>query len=389
VNRTAGQILWVIPNIDPRSGGPSSTAVNGAIAEARSGLGVTMLYTDSPGEERVLNQPAVARMEAAGVRVVSFSRSLRHEKAGTWGLSLPLALWILRHARKFDAIHIQYVWAATTVLGVLAGRIAGTPVVVTPHESLTTYDIDFTSGSRIKRGAKLTLRSLVLRGIDVVAFSSELERRDSPLPAGKGVVIAHAVAERTVESPPGEPEGTGITLGFLGRFHPKKNLADILRALSLLEADRYRLIVAGGGPPDTEKRLEVLVDELGLGGRVEWRGQVDVEARQEFFNDLHVLVMPSHYECFGMVAAESMAAGIPAIVSRETGIGDLIREYGAGIVIDRVSPEDLTVAIREFAEDRARHAELREQSLKLVNDRLTFDAYAASTGSLYSSLSRR
>jgi glycosyltransferase involved in cell wall biosynthesis len=61
-------------------------------------------------------------------------------------------------------------------------------------------------------------------------------------------------------------------------------------------------------------------------------------------------------------------------------------EYGAGTVLDRPTPEALETAIRELGEDEPRRAELRRRSLQLVNERLTFKAYAENTSRLYASL---
>lgn len=380
------RILWVIPLIDPRVGGPSTTAVNGVIAEARKGLNVTLLFTEAPGEEHSLNRPAVEKMEAAGVRVIPFSRSLGIDKAGPWGISFPLARWLLGNAGEFDVIHLQYVWAATTIFGTVTGLLRRKPVLLTPHESLTSYDIDLTSGGWFKKHAKLLFRRLVIGGIDMIVYSSELERSDSHLPSKPGSVVPHAVAESARSTPLPEPDRARFTLGFLGRFHPKKNLETILRALSLLEPERFELIVAGAGSPDTEAGLLTLVRDLGLEGRVEWCGHIDVDRRAGFLEEIHLLLMPSDYECFGMVAAESMALGVPALVSDSTGVAGLILGYDAGIVVDEVTPERLARSIRAAeglgSDQRNR---LRENSIGLVEEHLTFDAFATSMIDIYRS----
>jgi glycosyltransferase involved in cell wall biosynthesis len=379
------RIVWVIPRIDPEAGGPSSTAVNAVIAEARHGSDVTLAFTraEGPGDT---TGPAIDRMRAEGVRVVAFSRSVPGSKAASWGISLPLFRWLFRNASAFDVIHVQYVWAATTIAAALAARVRRRPVVMTPHESLTSYDIDLTSGNRLKRLAKLAFRGVVLRGIDVIAYSSDLERRESSVPAHRGIVLPHAVADICPDLPLEEPGDRPIVLGFLGRIHPKKNLDLILLALAALDHGGFRLIVAGGGPAELVEELERQATDLGIADRIEWRGRVDETERAAFFEDIHLLLMPSEFECFGMVAAEAMSVGVPAIVSRSTGVAGLIEESAAGIVVDDPTPERLAAAIERLSADHATRARLRQASLEVTRERLSFAAYATGSDRLYETL---
>jgi glycosyltransferase involved in cell wall biosynthesis len=317
------RVLWVIPRIDPSAGGPSSTAVNAVLAEAERGMDVTIVFTES-SESRSSTSQAMDRMAEAGVNVLSFPARSSNGLAAAWGLNLRMLAWILRNVGNFDVIHLQYVWAATTLIGSLGGRLRSVPVVLTPHESLTSFDIDITSGSQLKRRLKLLLRPVILTNVDVIAFSSELERSDSSTLGRPNVVVYHAVCESPRPTALPEPSGPDLVMGFLGRLHPKKNLDVLIGSVSLLGSGRYRLIVAGGGPKAYESELKQRAVKLGVEDRIEWKGQISHDEREGFFGELHLLLMPSEYECFGMVAAEAMATGVPPVVSGNTGIAKQI-----------------------------------------------------------------
>jgi glycosyltransferase involved in cell wall biosynthesis len=123
-----------------------------------------------------------------------------------------------------------------------------------------------------------------------------------------------------------------LRVGFLGRFHPKKNLALLIRALP----DSAFLRVAGDGPEIDRARLRRIADEVGAAERVEWLGFVGAADRADFFDSIDLLAMPSSYESFGLAAAEALAAGVPVLVTPRVGVASLVAEHACGYVVDPV-----------------------------------------------------
>ncbi len=81
-----------------------------------------------------------------------------------------------------------------------------------------------------------------------MVFSSELELVDSAMGSSVDqVVVPHAVVDERKLTLPSEPRiSAGMTFGFLGRFHPKKNLGLVIEALPQLPS-HVTLVIAGGG----------------------------------------------------------------------------------------------------------------------------------------------
>lgn len=376
------RVLRVIPTIDPDVGGPSNSAVNAALAESRSGVQTTMVFTGDAGS---LNStaPARARLEAAGVRTLMFPRpALLSRQAGLWGVSPALTVWILRHVGRFEVVHIHYVWALTSVLAAFAGRRHRKLVVLTAHESLTRYDIDTASGSSFKRQLKLALRRIIMRRVDTVVCASALEQQDSLLPGEDGVVISHPVVETPRLAPVEEPAGGPFTVGYLGRLHPKKNVELLLRAMERLPAT-YRLVICGDGDPVYRDRLHDLASKAGLDDRVSWRGHVNADGRSALFREVHLLAMPSAYECFGMAAAEALASGVPVVVSDSTGLAPLIAEFDAGIVVPTGDVDALVAALARLAEEGRARQERRQAAVSATALRLSFEAYGNAIVQIY------
>jgi len=70
-------------------------------------------------------------------------------------------------------------------------------------------------------------------------------------------------------------------------------------------------------------------------------GQRDQDKLPYYYSAAEVVVMPSHYESFGMVALESMACGTPVVASQVGGLAFLVQDGVTGFVVPDRDPEAL------------------------------------------------
>jgi D-inositol-3-phosphate glycosyltransferase len=80
-------------------------------------------------------------------------------------------------------------------------------------------------------------------------------------------------------------------------------------------------------------RLQAMAIELGLRDLVAFAGARDQELLPYYFAAAEMVVVPSHYESFGMVALESMAMGTPVIASRVGGLAHLVVDGCNGYLV--------------------------------------------------------
>ena len=90
-------------------------------------------------------------------------------------------------------------------------------------------------------------------------------------------------------------------------------------------------MIAGDGPDRVA--LVRLAQELGIGARVEFRGQLDREALRRLYGEAHVFVLPSELESFGLAALEARAAGLPVIAMLAGGARDFIAQGIDGLLV--------------------------------------------------------
>ncbi len=134
---------------------------------------------------------------------------------------------------------------------------------------------------------------------------------------------------------------------FVGRMDPVKGLDTLMRALALvLErqpdlAENACLCVVGGDKVDEDPevvseeqaRIDELRRELGLGDFVNFLGALPQDKLRLWYNAAEVVVVPSRYESFGMVALEAMASGTPVIASDVGGLSTLVRDGRTGFLV--------------------------------------------------------
>ena len=162
---------------------------------------------------------------------------------------------------------------------------------------------------------------------------------------------------------------------FVGRIEPLKGLDSLLEALALLKErgllKRHRLclLVIGGEPDlpaeriDAEmNRLKQLCRTLGIADSVEFLGRRDQDTLQYYYAAAEAVVMPSHYESFGLVALEAMACGTPVVASETGGLAFLVKDGETGFHVPTGDPAALADKLELLLEDEALAARLGAQA---------------------------
>jgi len=95
----------------------------------------------------------------------------------------------------------------------------------------------------------------------------------------------------------------------------------------------------------------VRIDRLGLRDSVLLRENISQDALPALYNRACALILPSHYEGFGLPALEAMACGTPPIVSNRSSLPEVVGDVG--LQIDPDDPAALADAMRRALSDAA------------------------------------
>ena len=259
-----------------------------------------------------------------------------------------------------DVIHVHD-WFGTRGAVALARRLA-VPLVMTVHS--TEYD----------RSLDHPWRHILEReqaGIDgaarVIAVSQHLRhqliQRYGAEP--RRVRVIYNAVRPTGRLATIDPK-TRVVL-YVGRLAVMKGVDTFLRAAARVVPSfpDVLFVIAGEGPE--YERLIQLAAHLGIGDRVMFLGKVSEEEREVLLSGSSVFVLPSVVEPFGIAALEAMAAGVPTIVSKTSGVAEM--SQGTTFRVDFWDVEEFASRIAELLEyptlraamgDQGRWAALRE-----------------------------
>jgi glycosyltransferase involved in cell wall biosynthesis len=136
------------------------------------------------------------------------------------------------------------------------------------------------------------------------------------------------------------------TVGVHANLIERKGVDVLLRAMALVPASPFtRLIIAGTG--DAEESLRELASSLPLSCDVAWAGAMPPH---QFLDEVDIAVIPSRFETLPLVLLQAMAAGVPVVASRISGIREAVRDGVDGVLVPANDPVALSLALWSAAE---------------------------------------
>ena len=268
------------------------------------------------------------------------------------------------HAFAPEVIHAH----SPFVTGLLARRLArsvGAPLVFTHHTRFTDYTHYL--GPLAAPGSRLTdayLRGFWRACAAIVAPSEDLaimirERvgadraaRVHVIPTGVDVAGIRALSPVDPRPGCGWPS-SAVVVASLGRLAPEKSPALLMDAFALAAASvpDLRLLVVGGGPSEAELRARAASPDLA--GRVHMTGTLSRPEALARVAGADLFLFTSRTETQGLVLAEALSAGLPAVAVEGPGVADSVRDGVDGIIV-AASPDGslanrLAAAVVELA----------------------------------------
>jgi len=222
---------------------------------------------------------------------------------------------------QFDIVH-AHDWM-TYPAGIAVAAVSGKPLIVQVHSTefdrsgehvnQMIYDIE---REGMHTANKIIAVSNFTRNIIVSRYGV----------SGKKVEVVHNGVERngnqtmTVST---VNNGEKLVL-FLGRITMQKGPEYFLQAAKkVLEVmDNVKFVMAGSG--DMMHRAIEMAAELGIGSKVLFTGFLRGDDVQKIYNMADLFVMPSISEPFGLVPLEALNNDVPVIISKQSGVSEVL-----------------------------------------------------------------
>lgn len=222
---------------------------------------------------------------------------------------------------EFDVIHCHD-WM-TYPAGIKAKQVSNKPLVI--HVHATEFD---RTGSNPNQKVYEIEREGMHKADSIIAVSNFTKNKiveHYGINPDKVTVVHNAI----------ETDGYDISADFglkdnkivlfFGRITMQKGPDYfIYAAKKVLEHEKnVKFVIAGSG--DMERFIIEKAAELGIADKVIFAGRLKQEEVPKVYKMADVYVMPSISEPFGLTALESMAAGTPVIISKQSGVSEVVK----------------------------------------------------------------
>jgi glycosyltransferase involved in cell wall biosynthesis len=334
--RIAHVIAYV--SADGAYGGPVSVALDQAAALQQAGHDVTVVAG--------ADAATFARPDSQAPFRLELFRAVRPRSGSFAGLVAPgLLAWTGRHAAEFDVVHVHMTRDLVTLPAARIAQVRKVPVVVQAHGQIRPE----AHRAQLAMDALLTRR--VLRDARAVLALNDAERVDLTAVGTLGLsphVVDNGVPPATVTA---APPGHAPLVLYSSRLAERKRPRAFVAAAALVAEARPDARFELWGPDGGELAgVQSDIVRLGLEGRCEYRGALPVDEARRLLPAACVFVLPSILEPFGMALLEAFSAGVPGVITDQTGLSKPAADAGAALITDG-SPAQIAVAVVRLLDD--------------------------------------
>jgi glycosyltransferase involved in cell wall biosynthesis len=303
-----------------------------------------------------------------------------------------------------DLVHAHGLWQFTSLASLCWHRQSAQPLMISPHGMLDGWALrnsplkkligwlvyersHLKSATCIRALCQAEVNSIRALGLKnpVCLIPNGVDLPNSQALTRNFSFVASALLKRKV-------------LLYLGRFHPKKGLANLLKAWGRLRNDEWVLAIAGWDQDGHEAELQSLASQL----RIRWAkgawcadsaasvlfvGPQFGDARHEWFRRCHAAVLPSFSEGLPMAVLEAWAHAKPVLMTPQC---NLPEGFSAGAAISILPrPDAIVLGLqRLFRANQEALEEMGSRGLALVSARFTWPKVAAELNSVYNWMAR-
>ncbi len=315
--------MRVVHLVEILAGGPATFLNQLLPLQARSYQSVTL----------VCPEDQIHLLDCPEVKIIPAPRQSR-SPAGIWKWRDFWAKTV--RGTDADIVHLHSTFAG------LIGRVN-----VRPSGAKVVYCAHGWSHSRVKSLAKKQIYASVERflahdtaAIINISGAEHLLAQEYRIQTGKDFVVRNGIADASWTPLP-------ITAGarkllFVGRFDRQKGVDLLLDAFKSIESEGFELTLIGEPVVGTESPvIPKSVTYLG------WQSAAGV---QDAIQKSDILVVPSRWEGFGLVAVEAMRAGRPVVAARVGGLAEVVVDGVTGALFEPGNLGSLIRAIRETSQ---------------------------------------
>jgi glycosyltransferase involved in cell wall biosynthesis len=374
-------ITWEYP---PRIvGGIARHVEDLAKALAKLGHEVSVVTLEFPG--------ASSYEELDGVKIYRAPTEIGHPHFLTWALLFNTSIEkrLADIGEDFDVLHVHD-WL-TAPSGISAKHFLRRPLVATLHsteygrstlQSIDSFTIDSWEWWTTYEANKVIVTTYSMRHEVCGHFHAPWEKVWIIPNAVDVSKFQVSVDRNAVRARYNVGPNEKLVL-YVGRLVPQKGVEFLIQAVPRIDG-RFgdaKFVIVGDGW--LRGHLEALANQMGQRWRINFTGFIPDSELIALMRSADVLIIPSVYEPFGIVALEGMAAGVPVVASQVGGLAEVVEHDKTGEYVYMRNPESIAWGVERVLSNPAHAAWLVKNGREAVERVYSWEAVAKKTTELY------
>ncbi|MBD2676762.1 MULTISPECIES: glycosyltransferase [Nostoc] len=383
------KVLHVTPSITKVRGGTSQAVLDMVKALQITNVDAEIATTNDDGDD-LLDVPLRKLIKYNDVPVWFFHRfSPNFKPVREYAFSGGLTQWLWQNISQYELVHVHALFSYASTIAMAIARRKNVPYIVTPHGLLCEWSLQ--QSTHKKQTYLKLIEQANLDSSQIIHFTSEKERQEVSLlglqkpnfvlPLGISLPTeisdARSRLRQQFNITPDEP-----VILFLSRLHYKKGLEYLIPALSKLAHHRFTFILAGNGAPDYEAEIESLLISSGLRHRTLVVGFVQGETKDILMQGSDLFVLTSYSENFAVSVLESLAVGVPVLVTPGVALASVVKQNQLGYVPD-LDIAAITDALENYFSNPQQAKKMGDRARQLVSDKYSWNHIAQDLLEIY------
>lgn len=214
-----------------------------------------------------------------------------------------------------------------------------------------------------------------------------------PSSAAKESFVKHGIPENKIfinpygvnlsTFKPGKKQDNVFRIVQVGNVTLRKGVLTLMEAFKIANIPNSELVFIGPllNSPEFKRKIDELKTD-----KIKFQGAVQQNELYKHFAQASVSCLASIADGFALVVVQSMACGIPAIVTENVGSKDIIKNGENGYVVPIRSPESLAKHLQFLAANPEKLKEMSDKALQTISESCSWDSYGKRLSSFLNSV---
>lgn len=328
--------------------------------EVRDGISIERIHEEAPDSTSVNSLPNFLRFS---------SKALSHVKS-----------------RRFDLIHCHNLQLLP--LGILLKKLKKVPLIFDSCEP--DY---FALYPRKLHGMVKSLERLMVKQADAIFVHNDYQVKKyrnmgHPLVT---LIGSYPTKDMILEAAEKPLKKEKIIVGRIGSIYQNNGIEEILAGFRLISKHmkNVELFFAGRVFSAYQKQFKRLTN--GMENKITVLGAFNSSDMPKLYNRIDISIIVYHRSLwFKNITPtkffDSLATGVPVIVSDMGGLKDIVERYHCGIVVDERNPEIIAEAIKKMVDDPILRHEMAINGLRAIKNNYNWDKMQQRLLNIYGTL---